>query len=58
MKPFIEQNKFLNHEVTIALDYDDTNFLNFLFNFSHFFDCSNQTSKTSVRKKYLEADEA
>ena len=47
----------------IAVDYDDTNILNILFDYFHFFDCSKQTSISSVRnaifwfcKKYFEAD--
>jgi len=47
----------------IAVDYDDTNILNILFDYFHCFDCSKQTSISSVRnaifwfcKKYFEAD--
>jgi len=47
----------------IAVDYDDTNILNILFDFFTFLIVLNQTSITSVRneifwfcKKYFEAD--
>jgi len=33
-------------KVMIAEDYDDTNNLKLVFQFFHFFDCSNQTSIT------------
>jgi len=47
----------------ISEDYDDTRNLKLFIQFFHFFDCSNQTTITSVRnkifsfcKKYFEAD--
>jgi len=38
-------------EVMIAEDYDDTKNLKFFYSFSSLFDCSNQTSITSVTNK-------
>jgi len=55
--------KIQNNEIMITEYYVDTNNLKPFIRFFHFFDCSNQTSITSVRnkifrycKKYFVAD--